>query len=194
MLDKFLTRTNNCVDHSLPFPPTAEPCLLSCLGMLWQNKPTTCWWIIQIWLSDVWRLSCKRAREMQFALLENPSLPMTKPQVKLITTHTPPALGPHVNRRRNRSGCLFQSCCSQYCCEAKMEVISIDRVAERNFQLVQQFVDGNPVYWEEQEHWRDVFLFVMTNYSTISREKHLYFVPISELSVQDSEEGNISVY
>lgn len=41
-------------------PPLLPPklCPSSCLGMLWQNKPTTCWWIIQIWLSDACRRSC----------------------------------------------------------------------------------------------------------------------------------------
>lgn len=75
--------------------------------MPWQNKPTTCRWIIQIWLGDVWRHSCKR--EMRLALLENhPTLLLTEPPVKPITIHTPPALELHV-RRRKKSGCLHYS-------------------------------------------------------------------------------------
>lgn len=64
MFDKCLTRTNKCPNRSLrvlplPFSPTFKPCPPSCLRMLWQNKSTTCWWIIEILLNDVWKQSFK---------------------------------------------------------------------------------------------------------------------------------------
>ncbi len=75
--------------------------------------------------------------------LENPSLLPSEPQVKPITIHTPPALELHV-RRRNRSGCLdYSRVAAVKTAVVQRWNLSIHSAAESDFQLFQQFVNGN---------------------------------------------------
>lgn len=130
--------------------PSPHPCLPSRLGMLWQNKPTTCWWIIQIWLSDVWRRSCKgedgvRNPPLFHRLnLQSNQLPSTPLQLR----------GAVYMRRRDR-GAAVENCC---CRDAGGGIYqsTVLQSVESELQLLQQLVSGNLLDWEQQEQWCDV--------------------------------------
>lgn len=109
MLDKFLTRTNNCVDHCLrvccfPFPPRPQtlPSIMS--GDAFDKiNLVTCWWIIQFWLSDVWRRNCKR--ETRLALLAK-ALPPTDRTSSQTNYHPHPSSSWAPYREQEEKGTL----------------------------------------------------------------------------------------
>lgn len=156
MLDKFLTRTNNFVDHSL------RVCCFLCFHLLLPHRNPA---LHHVWgcfdkinpqhADELFKFDSVMYEELRercgYHYRQTPFLQLTEPPVKPITIHTPPAFKHRLRRRRNRSGWLHYSQVAAVKTAAVQRWrwwnLSIHSAGESELLL---FVTGNLFCWEEQ--------------------------------------------